>query len=89
MWLNWKWIAPKVRSATEKSDSVTLVDFFEKRLGGNWAIGRLVTSGMPFWDGFFDRVAFWSALLGRCCWRCLCDFFPQLFRWQLGVKKLH
>lgn len=46
MWLNWIWIAPKVREQTEKLECRTLVDFLEKRLGGNWAMGRIITASV-------------------------------------------
>lgn len=35
MFLNWHFIAPKLRRATEKYDSLTLPTFFDKRLGTN------------------------------------------------------
>lgn len=48
MWVNWTLIAPRVRSLTEKTKSSTLVDFFEKRIGKSWPVGRLATSAILF-----------------------------------------
>lgn len=44
MWVNWKFIAPKIRIATEKSGSVTLCGFFESKLGSAWPSGRILTA---------------------------------------------
>lgn len=48
MWLNWSFVAPRVRRLTEKTGSNTLTDFFEKRIGQNWPGGRLATSCILF-----------------------------------------
>lgn len=61
MLLNWVMIAPKIRRATEKTHSVTLIDFFEKRLGGEWSSGRVITSCALF---LFYTVYISGALYG-------------------------
>lgn len=48
MWINWKFIAPKIRVATETLESVTLCGFFEKKLGSSWPAGRILTSVFLF-----------------------------------------
>lgn len=44
MWVNWVWIAPKIRIETERSNSVTLCGFFENQLQASWPSGRILTS---------------------------------------------
>ncbi len=61
MWANWVFVAPKIRVHTEKMGSVTLCSFFEKRLGQNQSIGRLITSVALF---FFYTVYVAAALCG-------------------------
>lgn len=48
MWVNWVWIAPKIRVHSEKEGAITLCGFFESRLGQNWASGRLIISLSQF-----------------------------------------
>ncbi|MDN3505897.1 MAG: sodium/proline symporter [Simkaniaceae bacterium] len=61
MWANWVFIAPKIRTHTEKMGSVTLSGFFEKRLGQNGAAGRIITSSTLF---LFYTVYVAAALCG-------------------------
>jgi sodium/proline symporter len=44
MWVNWVFIAPRIRVATERSGSVTLCGFFENQLEASWPSGRLMIS---------------------------------------------
>ncbi|MBT3455492.1 sodium/proline symporter [bacterium] len=43
-YLNWKFVAPKLRTQTEKTNSITLSDFFEKKLGDNRGAIHLITA---------------------------------------------
>lgn len=44
MWLNWQFIAKKLRNATEKFDTYTLSSFFEKRFQDKTHIVRIATA---------------------------------------------
>lgn len=44
MYLNWKWIAPKIRVATEQFNSLTFSSFFESRLGDTTGLIRLFSA---------------------------------------------
>ncbi len=44
MYLNWKWIAPKIRIATEQYNSLTFSSFFESRLGDTTGLIRLFSA---------------------------------------------
>lgn len=44
MWINWVAVAPKIRSETAKTNTITLIGFFEERLGSHWPKGRVVTA---------------------------------------------
>jgi len=44
MYLNWRLVAPKLRSATEKLNSVTLSTFFEHRFNDNSGLVRIVSA---------------------------------------------
>ena len=46
MFLNWQWIAPKLRVLTEKLGSLTLSSFFEKVLGDTKGHFRLASAGI-------------------------------------------
>ena len=48
MFLNWQFIAPKLRIATEKYQSLTLSTFFEKRLSDTSGVIRIFTAIMLF-----------------------------------------
>lgn len=48
MYLNWKFIAPKVRRATEKYNSMTLSSFFESRYNDTSGLIRVITALMLF-----------------------------------------
>jgi sodium/proline symporter len=48
MYFNWKWIAPKVREATEKYNSMTLSSFFESRYHDTSGLIRVITALMLF-----------------------------------------
>ncbi len=43
-WLNWKWVAEKLRTATEQlGDALTLPDYFERRFADNSRLLRLLS----------------------------------------------
>ncbi|MGH2613120.1 MAG: sodium:solute symporter family transporter, partial [Rhabdochlamydiaceae bacterium] len=44
MYLNWIWIAPKIRVATEEFNSLTFSSFFESRLGDTSGLIRLFSA---------------------------------------------
>lgn len=46
MFCNWHFVAQKLRTATEKSDSYTLSSFFEKRFNDNSGVIRVLTATM-------------------------------------------
>jgi len=48
MWMNWIFIAPKIRIQSEKAEAITLCGFFESRLEQQWSSGRLVISLAQF-----------------------------------------
>lgn len=48
MWMNWIFVAPRMRAETEKTGSVTITGFFEQKLGKHWPTGRLITSTFLF-----------------------------------------
>ncbi|NGX45257.1 MAG: High-affinity proline transporter PutP [Chlamydiae bacterium] len=48
MWVNWTFIAPKIRVETEKKECITLCGFFESKLDQNWPSGRILTSIVLF-----------------------------------------
>ena len=43
-YLNWRFVAQKLRTETEKENSQTFSDFFEKKFGGNLGTIRMVTA---------------------------------------------
>lgn len=48
MYLNWQWIAPKLRVLTEKSGDFTLSSFFETRLNDHTGLIRLFSAAISF-----------------------------------------
>lgn len=48
MYLNWKFIAPKIRIATEQYNSLTFSSFFESRLGDASGLIRVFTAVISF-----------------------------------------
>jgi len=44
MFLNWQFVAPKIRRATEKLQAITLFSYFEKRFKDNTGTIRILTS---------------------------------------------
>ncbi|GAA1360348.1 sodium/proline symporter PutP [Arthrobacter rhombi] len=77
-WLNWKFVAPRLRSYTEVSqNAITIPSFFEKRLKDNSHILRIaasliilvfftfyVSSGMVAAGKFFESSFGWPYLIG-------------------------
>ncbi|WP_372697432.1 sodium/proline symporter PutP [Arthrobacter sp. JSM 101049] len=77
-WLNWKFVAPRLRSYTEVSqNAITIPSFFEKRLKDNSHVLRIassliilvfftfyVSSGMVAAGKFFESSFGWPYLVG-------------------------
>jgi len=61
MLLNWQYIAPKIRTLTEKYNCLTLSSFFEKRLQDRSAAMRLFSGGVCF---FFYTIYIAAGLTG-------------------------
>lgn len=61
MFLNWQWIAPKIRVATEQYNSLTFSSFFESRLADTSGLIRLFTALMSL---FFYTVYISAGLVG-------------------------
>ncbi len=61
MFLNWQFVAPNIRKATEKTESLTLSTYFEKRLADFSGRIRLVTSLSCF---LFYTIYISSGLIG-------------------------
>ena len=61
MFLNWQYIAPKIRTVTEKTQSLTLSSFFEKRLQDRSGALRMVSGGICF---FFYTIYIAAGLTG-------------------------
>lgn len=61
MLLSWKFIAPKIRTATEQTNSLTLNAYFENRFGDTSGSIRLVAASMSV---FFLTVYIASGLVG-------------------------
>lgn len=61
MYLNWKLIAPRVRQATEKYNSMTLSSFFESRYNDTSGLIRIITALMLF---FFYTIYVSAGLIG-------------------------
>lgn len=61
MFLNWKLIAPKIRLATEKYNSMTLSSFFESRFSDTSGLLRIMTAIMLF---IFYTIYISAGLMG-------------------------
>jgi len=61
MYLNWKFIAPKIRVATEKYNSMTLSSFFESRYSDTSGLLRVITAVMLF---LFYTIYISAGLMG-------------------------
>lgn len=61
MLLNWEFIAPRVRKATEETNSLTFSSFFERRLGDASGRLRVVTALVCF---FFTTIYISAGLVG-------------------------
>lgn len=61
MLLNWHFIAPRLRTATEKYDSITLASFFERHFNDKTSIIRLMT---VFFTTFFIIYYIGAELVG-------------------------
>ncbi|MCB1107352.1 MAG: sodium/proline symporter [Chlamydiia bacterium] len=61
MFLNWQWIAPKLRTLTEKMGSLTLSSFFETRLGDHSGKIRLFSALISF---LFYAIYIAAGLIG-------------------------
>ena len=61
MFLNWHLIAPRIRTATEQSNSLTLNSYFESRFADTSGIIRLVSATMSV---FFFTIYISSGLIG-------------------------
>ncbi len=61
MYLNWQFVATKLREATEKNESYTLSTFFERRFGDSSGAIRIVTAFMAV---FFFTCYIAAGLIG-------------------------
>ena len=61
MFLNWIYIAPKIRQATEKYNSMTLSSFFESRYHDTSGLIRVITAIMLF---IFYTIYISAGLMG-------------------------
>ncbi len=61
MLLNWQWVAPKIRTLTEKTGSLTLSSFFETRLKDESGLLRLFSAAICF---LFYTVYVAAGLIG-------------------------
>lgn len=61
MFLNWQFIAPKIRKATEKYNSMTLSSFFESRFNDTSGTIRIITAIMLL---FFYTIYISAGLIG-------------------------
>lgn len=79
MYLNWKWIAPKIRVATEQYNSLTFSSFFESRLGDTSGLIRLFSA---FILVVFYTIYISAALIG------MGDLLTTLFNINYGIAIL-
>ncbi len=79
MYLNWVWIAPKIRVATEQFNSLTFSSFFESRLGDTSGLIRLFTASILI---VFYSIYISAGLTG------LGDLLTSLFNINYGVAIL-
>lgn len=61
MYINWRFVAPKVRQATEKYNSMTLSSFFESRYNDTSGLIRIITALMLF---LFYTIYISAGLIG-------------------------
>ena len=61
MYLNWRFVAPKIRQATEKYNSMTLSSFFESRYNDTSGLIRIITALMLF---LFYTIYISAGLIG-------------------------
>lgn len=76
MYLNWQWIAPKIRVATEQFNSLTFSSFFESRLGDTSGLIRLFSALILI---VFYTIYISAGLTG------LGDLLMSLFNMNYGV----
>jgi sodium/proline symporter len=79
MYLNWVWIAPKIRVATEQFNSLTFSSFFESRLGDTSGLIRLFSGVILI---IFYTIYISAGLTG------LGDLLTSLFNIHYGVAIL-
>ncbi len=79
MYLNWKWIAPKIRVATEQYNSLTFSSFFESRLGDTTGLIRLFSALILV---VFYTIYISAALIG------MGDLLTSLFNINYGIAIL-
>ncbi len=79
MYLNWVWIAPKIRVATEQFNSLTFSSFFESRLGDTSGLIRLFSAAILV---VFYTIYISAGLTG------LGDLLTTLFKIDYGVAIL-
>ncbi len=79
MYLNWQWIAPKIRVATEQYNSLTFSSFFESRLGDTSGLIRLFSAAILI---VFYTIYISAGLTG------LGDLLTSLFNIDYGMAIL-
>jgi sodium/proline symporter len=79
MYLNWQFIAPKIRVATEQYNSLTFSSFFESRLGDTSGLIRFFTAGILI---VFYTIYISAFLTG------MGDLLTSLFHINYGVSIL-
>ncbi len=79
MYLNWQWIAPKIRVATEQYNSLTFSSFFESRLGDTSGLIRFFSALILI---VFYTIYISAALIG------MGDLLTSLFNIQYGIAIL-
>ncbi len=76
MYLNWQWVAPKIRVATEQFNSLTFSSFFESRLGDTSGLIRFFSAAILI---VFYTIYISAGLTG------LGDLLTSLFDIKYGV----
>ena len=79
MYLNWKFIAPRIRVSTEQFNSLTFSSFFESRLGDTTGLIRLFSALILI---VFYTIYISSALIG------MGDLLTSLFNLHYGIAIL-
>jgi sodium/proline symporter len=79
MYLNWQWIAPKIRVATEQYNSLTFSSFFESRFGDTSGLIRVFSALILV---VFYTIYISAALTG------MGDLLTSLFNIQYGIAIL-